>query len=110
MKLMWMRHDQSKCQSSNIWGVLNESGTDYGQCQRKVASRRKVADDIRSPVNVKGLQLERARVLYEGLLAPVLIYGSETMIWIEKVRFKIRDVQMDNLKRERLKSSEIVQG
>ena len=30
--------------------------------------------------------LECARVLHETLLVPVLMYGSETMIWKEKER------------------------
>ena len=29
---------------------------------------------------------------------PVRLYGSETMIWIEKERSRIRAAQMDNLK------------
>ena len=29
---------------------------------------------------------------------PVLLYGSETMIWKKKKRSRIRAVQMDNLK------------
>ena len=28
---------------------------------------------------------------------PVLMYGSETMIWREKERSKARDVEMDNI-------------
>ena len=58
--------------------------------QRKVVSERRVADVIRSLVNPRGLQLQSARVLHETLL--VLMYGSETMIWKEKERFRIRDV------------------
>ena len=37
-------------------------------------------------------------VLHETLLVPVLMYGSETMLWLEKERFRIRAVQMDNLR------------
>ena len=37
-------------------------------------------------------------VLYETLLVPVLLYGSETMLWKVKVRSRISAVQMDNLK------------
>ena len=37
-------------------------------------------------------------VLHESLLVSVLTYGSETMIWREKERSKIRAVQMDNLR------------
>ena len=51
------------------------------KCHRKVASERKVEGAIRSLVNARGLQLECERVVHEGLLVPVLLYGSETMIW-----------------------------
>ena len=54
---------------------------------------------IRSLINFRGLQLEWARVLHETLLVPVLIYGSETMLWKEKERSRIGAVQMDNLKK-----------
>ena len=53
---------------------------------------------IRSLVNARDLQLECARVLHETLLVPVLIYGSETMLWKEKERSRTRAVQMDNLR------------
>ena len=36
------------------------------------------------------------RVMYEGVLVPVLSYGSETTIWREKDRFRIKAFQMDN--------------
>ena len=39
-----------------------------------------------------------ARVLNEILLVPVLTYGRETMIQREKERFRIRAVQMDNIR------------
>ena len=64
--------------------VLDESGTDEAECNRKVVSGRRVADAIRSLVN--------ARVLHESLLVPVLTYGSE------KERSRIRAVHMDNLR------------
>ena len=77
--------------------ILNESGTDEGECSRKVASGRRVAGAIRSLVKSRSLQLEFTRVLHESLLVPVVTYGSETMIWKEKERSSIRAVQMDNL-------------
>ena len=40
----------------------------------------------------------RVLVLHETLLVPVLIYGSETMLWKEKERSKVRAIQMDNLR------------
>ena len=76
-----MGRDWRKCQSSNIWGVSQKSGTDDPECRRKVAIGRKVAGSIRSVVNARGLQHECARVLHEGLVVPILLYGSETMIW-----------------------------
>ena len=59
-------------------------------------SGRRVAGAIRSLVNARDLQLEFARVLHETLIVPVLMYGSETMLWKENGRFRERAVQMDN--------------
>ena len=56
----------------------------------------KVAGTIRSLVNARGLQLECAWVLHEGLLVHILLYGSEIMIWREKQRSKIK---MENFRR-----------
>ena len=53
--------------------VLDESGTDGAECNKKVASGRRVA-------GARDLQLECASVLHETLLVPVLMYGSETML------------------------------
>ena len=60
---------------------MNESGTDGAGCGRKVASGRSAPGAIRFIVNAMDLQLECARVLHETLLVPVLMYGSETMLW-----------------------------
>ena len=49
-----------------------------------MANGRLVAGAIRSLVNARDFQLERDRVLYETLLAPVLMYSSEIMLWKEK--------------------------
>ena len=46
----------------------------------------------------KGISLECMRVLHENLLIPVLMYGSELMVWSEKYRSKVQAVQMDNLR------------
>ena len=51
---------------------MDESGTDGTECNRKVASERKVAGAIRSLVNARDLLLEWARVLHETLLVPVM--------------------------------------
>ena len=37
-------------------------------------------------------------VLHETLHVPLLMYGSETMLWREKKRSRVRAVQMDNLR------------
>ena len=64
--------------------VLDESGTNWAECSRKVASGRKVAGAIRSLVKARDLQLECARVLHKTLLVPVLMYDSKTMLWKER--------------------------
>ena len=43
-------------------------------------------------VNARDLQLECARVLHETLLVPVFMYDSETMLWKEKGRPRVRAV------------------
>ena len=43
------------------------------------------------------LQFECSRVLHETLIVPVM-YGSETMLWKEKKRSRIKGVHMDNLR------------
>ena len=77
---------------------MDESGADEAECSRKVVSGRRVAGAIRSLVNTRDLQLECARILHETLLVTVLIYGSETMLWKEEERSRIRAVQVDNLR------------
>ena len=67
------------------------------ECSRKVVSGRRVTGAIGSLTNARNLQIEYARVFHEALLMPVLMYGSETMLWKEKKRSKLRAVQMDNL-------------
>ena len=54
----------------NIWGVLDKSGTDRAKCSRKVASGRIWSLNV--------------LVLHATLLVPVLMYGSETMLWKEE--------------------------
>ena len=63
-----------------------------------MGSGRRVAGAIRYLVTARSLQLEYARVLHESLLVPILTYRSETMIWREKERSRVRAVQMDNLR------------
>ena len=57
--------------------ILDESGTDGAEYSRKVASGKRVAGVIKSPVNARDLQIECARVLHEALLAPFLTYVME---------------------------------
>ena len=77
---------------------MDESGRDGEDCSNKVTSGRRVAGAIRFLVNARNLQLECARVLHETFLVPILVYGSKTMLWKEKERFRIRVVQMDTLR------------
>ena len=72
--------------------VLDESGNDEAGCSRKVASGSRVAGTIRSLVNGRSLHLECARVLQESLLVHFLTYGSETKIWREEEKARIRAV------------------
>ena len=44
------------------------------------------------------LVIDCARALHETLFVPILLYGSETMIWREKKIFMTRAVQMDRLR------------
>jgi len=78
--------------------VLNKSGTDVDDCNKRVINGRKTAGGIRSLVNEKHLDLKCVRTLHEKLLVPTLLYGSECMLWKEKERSRIRAVQMDNLR------------
>ena len=41
---------------------------------------------------------ECARILHETLLVSVLMYGSETMIFMEEERSRIRVVQIDKIR------------
>ena len=84
-----MAHDWAKCQSSNVLCVfwINEVQ----------ASGKKVSGVTRFLVNGRGLQLG-ARGLNEALLESILLYSSETMIWGENDRSRIRVVLMDNLR------------
>ena len=77
---------------------MDEAGTDWAKCNKKVASERRVAVPIRCLVNVRDLQIECIRVRHESLLVPVHMYGSETMLCKEKERSRIRAVQMYNLR------------
>ena len=61
-----------------------------------MACRRRVAGAIISLGNLKDLQL--ARVLYETFVLSLLMYGSETTLWKENGRSRIRALQMENLR------------
>src|SRR5678815_307076 len=78
--------------------LLDEKGMDDAECSRKVVNGRNVAGAIKSLVDIKGLSLECARVLHEGMLSPVLMYSSETMVWNKRYRSKVQRVQMDNFR------------
>ena len=62
-------------------------------------SGRRVSDASRSLANARDLQLQCANIFHETLLVPVLMYGSETMIWKEEERSRIRAVCTDGQKK-----------
>ena len=57
-----------------------ESGADGAECNRTVASGRRVASAIKVLVNARDLELQCPKVPHEILLVTVLMYGSETML------------------------------
>ena len=61
-------------------------------------SGKRVVGAIKVPINARDLQLECAKVLHETLLVPVLMYVSETKLWMEMERCRNGAVQMDNLR------------
>ena len=63
-----------------------------------MASGRRVAGATRSLGNVENFQFECAKVIHETLLVPLLMYGSEKMLWKEEGRSIIRTVHMDNVR------------
>ena len=71
---------------------MDESGRDGAEYSRKVENGRRVAGAIRSLINAKDLQLCMKDCLY------VFKYGSETTLWKEKERSRIRVAQMNNLR------------
>ena len=49
-------------------------------------------------VNSRSLQLERERLLHKGLHRPVLLYGSEIVVWKEKEKGRIMVAYMEDLR------------
>ena len=66
--------------------------------RQNAVGRWRVGRGIHFPLG-PWLNLECTRVLNETLLVPVLMYGNETMLWKEKKRSRVWDVQMDNRRR-----------
>ena len=58
-----------------------------------LVSGKKVEDAIRSLVNARSLQLQCSRLLHEGLLMTVPLYGCKAMMWEEKERCADRQPQ-----------------
>lgn len=55
--------------------VVKKSGTYDANIKSKSMRGRKVASARRERVNTKGLGLEYAKSLHEGILVPTLVYG-----------------------------------
>ena len=75
---------------------MAEAGKDEEECRKKMGIGLHVLLGFLD--NVRGLQLECARVLHELLLVSVFMYGSDTLIRREKKRSMISAVQTDNLR------------
>ena len=52
--------------------------------EQNAVGRWQAGGDIRFLVNARDFQPECATVLHETLLVPVLMYGSETLLWKER--------------------------
>ena len=74
---------------------MDYPGTDSVECRRNVASWGCFQIPL---ISARGLQLGCASVLYEALVVPVLLYGSEIKVWREKETSRIEAVQVDNLR------------
>ena len=83
---------------SNTWDVFWMNRVQMRQCRR-----RGIAGTIAPSVNARGLHTECTRVLYESLLIPVLMYGSEAMIW--KGNERSRSIQMNSFRFARYQES-----
>ena len=71
------------------------------QMEQSVVERWRVGAVLQVPSGhwlILGICSLSVRDLHETLLIPVLMYGSETMLWKEKERLRIRAVQKDNLR------------
>ena len=88
---------QSMSWNSNIWDVFWTNQVQMEQC---VVVQWQVGGGLQVPSGSQ-LMLQICSfselVLHETLLVPVLICGSQTMLWKEE-RSRIRAVQMENLR------------
>ena len=73
MKSIWMGHTKQVSEFIYLECNLSESRHIAVEYCMKVANGRKVAGAIKTLVNVRGLQLQCARVLYETLLMAVML-------------------------------------
>ena len=83
----------------NIWSVF---WTNQAQMGHNAIGRWQAGGGLQvpsGPFNASDFQLEYARDLHDTLFVPVIMYGSETMLWREKARSRVKAVQMDNLRR-----------
>jgi hypothetical protein len=78
--------------------MIENKGGDDAECDRKVSNGRRVAGAITTMGNAKNLNLECLKRLHECMLVPVLMFGSEVMVWSQKNISRVQAVQMDNLR------------
>lgn len=84
---------RSKCPGCVVkdWGTM-------GVMNVIVMNGKRIALEIKALVNEKELSLECASALHKSLLISTRMDGSETMVWEESEKARIRAAQMDNLR------------
>jgi hypothetical protein len=110
--MVFERSGESECEitiDGEVLEVVNEFKylgsvlEKKGGCDRDVNNRvvhgRRVAGIMSKIVNKHGLSVDCSRGLYESMLVPTLLYGSETIFVNERDESRIRAVEMDFLRR-----------
>ena len=88
-----MGRDWNKCQSSNIWGVFWMNRTKL----LLEGSEWKESWLLSGNCLTLGVYSLSVRGSCEEFSGPDLLYDSETVVWREKEKSRIKAVQMDNL-------------
>ena len=82
-----------------LGSVLEKRGDCMNEINHRVLQGRTVAYVAGNMVKKHNLSLESARALYESLLAPTILYGSETLYMKEQEKSRVRAIEMDYLRK-----------